>query len=410
MDVSGNGVAFGLRVLWLGLLASAASAQVTWHVSATAAPGGDGSASAPFQTVVAALYNLALEDGDTVLVGPGTYDGGRLRAEIVLESTHGPAVTTLRAPGPSLMAVECFLADCTVRGFTVIGGSGANSIAVAISNGLLERCAILGGSPSPTGFGVRACHATIRHCSITGFQIGITPASFPCLPIVRDSIVHGNFLDLDWVDVAYSCFDVQSGSVLGPGCFSAAPAWIGGPTRDLHLTAGSPCIDAGNPSSPLDPDGSRADLGAFPFEPIYAVPQSYCTAKTNSLGCVPQIGFTGIPSVSTPAPFVVRATNELNQRAGLLFWGYAPKNIPYQGGWLCVQAPTRRSPLLNSGGPTFGNTCTGVLQLDFNTLLRSGADPLATVGTELFSQFWSRDPAASFSTNRSDALRFTVQP
>ncbi|NUP96891.1 MAG: hypothetical protein HUU28_12095, partial [Planctomycetaceae bacterium] len=186
--------------------------------------------------------------------------------------------------------------------------------------------------------------------------------------------------------------------------------WIGGPTRDLHLTAGSPCIDAGNPLSPLDPDGSRADLGAFPFSAIYAVPQVYCTAKTNSLGCVPQIGFTGIPSVSTPAPFVVRSTNQLNQRTGLLFWGYAPKNVPYQGGWLCVQAPTRRSPLLNSGGPTSGNSCTGVLQLDFNLLLRSGSDPLATVGTELFSQFWSRDSASSFSTNRSDALRFTVQP
>ena len=410
MNVSRNCVVSGWRVLALGLLASTASAQFTWHVSATAAPGGDGSAAAPFQTVVAALSNPVLEDGDTVLVGPGTYDGGLLRAEIVLESTHGPAVTTLRAPAPSLMAVECFLADCTVRGFTVIGGTGTNAIAVAISNGLLERCAVVGGGPNLTGFGVRACNATIRQCSITGFQIGITPASFPCLPVVRDSIVHGNFLDLDWVDVAYSCFETAPGSTLGPGCLSAPPGWFGGPTRDLHLAAGSPCIDAASPTAPLDPDGSRADMGAFAFEPLYSVPQVYCTAKTNSLGCVPQIGFTGIPSVSTPAPFVVRATNELNQRTGLLFWGYAPKNIPYQGGWLCVQAPTRRSPLLDSGGPTSGNTCTGTLQLDFNVLLRSGADPLATVGTELFTQFWSRDPDSSFSTNRSDALRFTVQP
>ncbi|NUP95868.1 MAG: hypothetical protein HUU28_06865, partial [Planctomycetaceae bacterium] len=228
MNVSRNCVVSGLRVLALGLLASAASAQFTWHVSATAAPGGDGSAAAPFQTVVAALSNPELEDGDTVLVGPGTYDGGLLRAEIVLESTHGPAVTTLRAPLPSLTAVECDLSDCTVRGFTVIGGTGANAVAVAISNGLIERCAVVGGGPSLTGFGVRACNATIRNCSVTGFQIGITPAGFPCVPIVRDSIVSGNTLDLDWVNVAYSCFGTAPGSTLGAGCQSVAPGWIGG--------------------------------------------------------------------------------------------------------------------------------------------------------------------------------------
>lgn len=36
---------------------------------------------------------------------------------------------------------------------------------------------------------------------------------------------------------------------------------------DLHLQPTSPCIDAGDPTSPLDPDGSRADIGALPFLP-----------------------------------------------------------------------------------------------------------------------------------------------
>jgi hypothetical protein len=34
---------------------------------------------------------------------------------------------------------------------------------------------------------------------------------------------------------------------------------------DFHLTYPSPCIDAGDPNSPLDPDGSRSDMGAFPY-------------------------------------------------------------------------------------------------------------------------------------------------
>ena len=41
--------------------------------------------------------NPLLEDQDTVLVGPGTYDGGLVGAEITLASTHGPAVTVLQA-------------------------------------------------------------------------------------------------------------------------------------------------------------------------------------------------------------------------------------------------------------------------------------------------------------------------
>ena len=34
---------------------------------------------------------------------------------------------------------------------------------------------------------------------------------------------------------------------------------------DFRLSPDSPCIDAGNPEGPFDSDGSRKDLGAFPF-------------------------------------------------------------------------------------------------------------------------------------------------
>jgi hypothetical protein len=35
--------------------------------------------------------------------------------------------------------------------------------------------------------------------------------------------------------------------------------------NNLHILATSPCIDTGDPSSPLDPDGTRADIGAYYF-------------------------------------------------------------------------------------------------------------------------------------------------
>ena len=37
---------------------------------------------------------------------------------------------------------------------------------------------------------------------------------------------------------------------------------------DFHLTASSPCIDAGDPTSPLDPDSTFADMGAFYFDQL----------------------------------------------------------------------------------------------------------------------------------------------
>jgi hypothetical protein len=35
---------------------------------------------------------------------------------------------------------------------------------------------------------------------------------------------------------------------------------------DFHLTNSSPCIDAGDPNSPLDPDNTIADMGAFYYD------------------------------------------------------------------------------------------------------------------------------------------------
>jgi hypothetical protein len=56
------------------------------------------------------------------------------------------------------------------------------------------------------------------------------------------------------------------GCQAGFGDISDNPLFVGGVPFDYHLTGDSPCIDAGDPESPPDPDSTRADIGAFYFD------------------------------------------------------------------------------------------------------------------------------------------------
>jgi hypothetical protein len=52
----------------------------------------------------------------------------------------------------------------------------------------------------------------------------------------------------------------------GDGSISANPEFVDPGRGDYNLTEGSPCIDSGNPDSSPDPDGTRADIGAYYFD------------------------------------------------------------------------------------------------------------------------------------------------
>jgi hypothetical protein len=138
------------------------------------------------------------------------------------------------------------------------------------------------------------------------------------------------------------------------------------------------------------------------------LPASYCTAKTNSQGCVPAIGSSGAPSVTSASPFNVTATLVINNKNGLLFYGYWSTNLPFQGGTLCVKAPTLRTLLQNSGGNAPPDDCSGAFSVDFNARIQSGVDPRLQFGRTVFAQYWYRDPAEATTTGLTNALRFVI--
>jgi hypothetical protein len=73
--------------------------------------------------------------------------------------------------------------------------------------------------------------------------------------------------------VTISHSDVSGAGVYaGTNNFNADPLFVDPAGRDYHLLPSSPCIDAGDPTAPHDPDGTRADVGAYPFDLPYLLP------------------------------------------------------------------------------------------------------------------------------------------
>ena len=59
--------------------------------------------------------------------------------------------------------------------------------------------------------------------------------------------------------------DIEGGFA-GEGNINEWPIFIGAPSGNFHIRPRSPCIDTGDPRSPLDPDGTRADMGVFYYD------------------------------------------------------------------------------------------------------------------------------------------------
>ena len=228
---------------------------------------------------------------------------------------------------------------------------------------------------------------------------------------VLNSIAWNNVTDFSGFGSGEVLFSNGAHGLSGlSGNIDTDPLFVDDLNGDLRLQLGSPCIDSGDPTSPLDPDATRADMGAQFFD--HCQPRPFCTAKLNSLGCLPQVGFTGAASVSDPSAFDITFSNVLNNKNGLLFYGFAPAALPFLGGTLCVQPPLRRTPVINSFGNPPPDDCSGVFSFDFNAWIQGANDPLLVAGAQVSAQLWSRDVAHPDGTGigLSDALQFGVCP
>ncbi|MCP5534672.1 MAG: lamin tail domain-containing protein [Akkermansiaceae bacterium] len=113
---------------------------------------------------------------------------------------------------------------------------------------------------------------TVDQCTLVDNQIGVSSFEKNFLKgggaaIVMNTIIAGSGVApvqvdaLSTLSVSYSASDTLP--LVGTGNLNLDPQFTDSTVLNYELLAGSPCIDAGDPTHALDPDSSRADIGAL---------------------------------------------------------------------------------------------------------------------------------------------------
>jgi len=200
---------------------------------------------------------------------------GDENGETILDANHQNRVFTINN-----------LAESTIKNLTIINGVAANGggIYLCDSSPTFEKVLVTNNSATNFGGGVYCgkisdpefINTTISENSADSNGGGIycsysNPTLLNCI-LWNDSPNEIELTTSSSIQVSYS--NIQGGWE-GEGNIDADPLFADPQNGDFHLnwvnfplpdSTLSPCIDAGDPNSPFDPDGTIADMGAFYFD------------------------------------------------------------------------------------------------------------------------------------------------
>jgi len=158
--------------------------------------------------------------------------------------------------GICCLSSETTLLNCTFSGNSANWGGG---IYFLQSDAAIENCTISNNTSESKGGGV--------YVDFSSDVIGVNNIIW-----ANSAPTYSQIYAFGGNSFACTYSDIQDGWT-GTGNINADPLFYS-TTGDsaYYLTAGSPCIDAGDPNSPAEPDFTIADIGAFYYDQGTALP------------------------------------------------------------------------------------------------------------------------------------------
>ena len=128
---------------------------------------------------------------------------------------------------------------------------------------------------------------TVSENSISGTYTSLGGGIFVGFGVCQghNNIVFGNSAsnDPDYYGNVIFTYSCSSQLISGAGNITANPMFMNPSAMDFTLLEESPCIDAGDPASPLDPDSTIADMGALYYDQGGSIPQPQIELSVSEL-------------------------------------------------------------------------------------------------------------------------------
>ena len=346
--------------------------------------------------------------------GPDGYSGGAIQSEGGMVNAVDCifAGNSSRFGGAIFGSVNlnrCAFVNNSINGYDFPSGGGA-----IFGGGTIDQCTFIGNSASDTnsfgGGALSGSYTVTRSTFIDNEAVsdnGPVASALQGSGTLEDCIVRGGTSPRVSANVTATFANIEGGFP-GTGIIDQPESFW----PDFGLLPDSPSIDVGNPAAPLDADGSRRDLGAFPFDPFRCeegcstmIGTATCTANVNSTGVGATLSALGT-STATGDLVVLNVQDTPPGSLGYFLTAGSGGSLPLGGGsqgLLCLSGNVLRfsNTVLNDRG-------TGTVS--FRAPLASfpqGTTVMA--GDSWHFQYWFRDANPQSTSNTSSAVQITFQ-